>query len=571
MSWRRSVIDLVQPEEVPIGPDYRKRVEWLMILRMVVTTLLLAATIFFHLEGGTKTLIDSAVVPLYVLISATFLLSLLYAVATPRITNLYGFSFFQVFVDVVYCTVLVYFTGGASSAFTPIYIFPIISSGILHFRRGAFWTASSASVFFGLILNLEYHGFLQPSDWPWTFEWGSRTSGYILWLMVVHFTVFFLAALMASSLAEQLHRTKVSLSRSEKDYWNLSELHTSIVHSIPSGIMTSDDSDTITFVNTAGAQLLSSSQSKLMDRQLPDVFPEFRERLAPSASRRDTYATVRQIGADTVHLQLTVSDLTDKQGQPTGRLVVFSDVTQIKKMEERVKRSEELSAFVRIAAGMAHEIRNPLAILRGATELLSQSEAEVGDQNKLHGIILRESDRINSLLADFLQTVRVRRADKVRVMLDDVVQETVDMFSKSPQLRNGISIETLVGQGLEIEGDAKTLRRALWNLLSNACDASSEGGVVKVILEADQEEGQACLKVQDLGHGIPPDMKKRIFEPFATSKEGGTGLGLPLVLSAVEAHNGTIEVESDPSSGTVFTVRIPLASAETSDDKRRDC
>ena len=231
-------------------------------------------------------------------------------------------------------------------------------------------------------------------------------------------------------------------------------------------------------------------------------------------------------------------------------------------MEERVKRSEKLSAFLRIAAGLAHEIRNPLAALRGATELLSMTPELTGDEDKLYGIILRESDRINALLTDFVATVRMPRTPNARIDLSNIVADTVDLFSKNDSSKDVI-LETLVAQGIEIEGNVKTLKRAIWNLLSNAADASPKGGVVKVTLSPDDALDQACLTITDFGSGIPPEIKDRMFEPFSTTKDDGTGLGLPFVLSVVEAHNGTIDTESSSVSGTAFTIRIPLAQPES--------
>lgn len=243
---------------------------------------------------------------------------------------------------------------------------------------------------------------------------------------------------------------------------------------------------------------------------------------------------------------------------PSGRLVIFQDVTQIRKMEDRVKLSEKQAAFVRIAAGMAHEIRNPLASLRGATELLSETSSGLGNQKKLLGIVIRESDRLNSLLGDFLLTVSSQQPKKARVMLTNLVEETVDLFASEPRIRLGVSLETLIHKGVEIEGDSTRLRQAVWNLLANALDATPDSGVIRVVLES--ESGQAILKVEDSGLGIPPEIRDRIFEPFTTTKGKGTGLGLSLVLSIVEAHNGTVEAESASGTGSLFIVRLPLAS-----------
>ena len=557
------IVDLILPGESPGGTDYRRRVEWLMLLRLLVTTLLLGATIFFQLSQTDFFLLYPAA-PLYVLIGATFLLSLLYAVSLPRIPNLRAFSFFQVMVDVFYYTVVVYFTGGASSAFTLIYIFPIFASGILHYRRGALLTASAASVLFGLLINLEFYRLIPGSQWPWVMPWAREAPGYILWVMVVHFTVFFLTAFLSSSIAEQLQRTRIVLKLKETDFDKLSDLHSSIVRSIPSGIVTTDESDRITFVNAAGTRLLGGSLPNLLSIPIREVFPVIHDGLAKSGVRRKTYGTVKEIKGEQLQLELTVSDLKSHDGTPRGRLVVFEDVTPLRRMEERVKVSERQSALVRMAAGMAHEIRNPLAALRGAAELLSRVSSGVVDEKKLLGIVIRESDRLNTLLGNFLLTIDARSRQKVQVMLDELVEETVHLFSKDSRFRDTVSLETLVSKGVEVEADPARLKQALWNLLDNASDAMPDGGTIRVTLESDQVSGLATLSIQDSGPGIQPEISHRIFEPFNTTKDGRTGLGLPIVMSIVEAHNGTIEVESAPTSGTAILVRLPLAPRESS-------
>ncbi len=279
-----------------------------MLLRLMVTTLLLGITIFFQLRESREFFIHPAT-PLYILIGTTFLLSLIYAFSLPLIPDLWVFSYFQVMVDVVYATVLIHFTGGASSVFTLLYIFPIITSGILHMRRGALLTAAATSVLFGLLVNFEFYRLIPQSDWPWVSPWSRATPGYLLWVLVVHFTFFFLVAILASTGAEQLQRIKISLTRRETDYQRLSDLYTSIVRSIPSGIMTTDEADRITFVNSAGVLLLGTSLSDLVSIPLRQVFPVVDDGLRRKGENRRTYLTVKEISGGTRHLELTVSDL----------------------------------------------------------------------------------------------------------------------------------------------------------------------------------------------------------------------------------------------------------------------
>lgn len=563
--WR--AIEFVVPQGPRDGPEFRKRVEWLMLMRLVVTTFLLGATLFFQLQESGSIFVDAAI-PLYVLIGTIFLLSLMYALGLPMIPDLWGFSFFQVMVDVVFATVLIYFTGGAASVFTLLYVFPICAAGILHFRRGALITAAMSAVLFGLLINFLFHGVIPSSDWPWESPWGSFAPGYVVWVLVVHLTIFLVVAILASSVSEQLQRTKVSLNRRELDYRKLSELYTNIVRSIPSGIITTDERDRITFVNTAGTAFLGSPLSELISLPITRIFPVIEDEITMSGSRRATYRTVKEVNDKQIHFELSVSDLKGEDGAPRGRMVVFEDVTQMRKMEERVRQSEKLAAFVRIAAGMAHEIRNPLCSIRGASELLSKASPGSVDNKKLLDIVMRESDRLNGLLTDFMATVGNRSTKRERLLLSALAEETVDLFSGDNRARPQVSVESIINRGVEIEGEPAQLKQVFQNLISNAIDASPEGAAVRVRLVSDPESGHALFTVQDWGSGIPPEIRNRIFEPFTTTKERGTGLGLALVLSIVKQHGGTVEFESTPGVGTSFMVRLPLARVEINTKER---
>lgn len=566
LSMLKRAADALLPPVPGTGPEFRRRIEWLMLLRLVVTTLLLGATLFFQLQQQGAAYVESAV-PLYILIAATFTLSLIYSLALPRIPDLWQFSFFQAMVDVLYATVVIYFTGGPTSVFTLLYVFPIITSGLLHFRRGALIAAAASAVLFGTLINLQFYGILPPSDWPWVSPWSSYTAGYVLWILVIHFTIFLFVAILASSVAEQARSARISLNLKEIDYEKLAALHTSIVRSIPIGIITTDDKDRITFVNTAGAIQLGVAVSQVVRSPVRHIFPIIQDTIDKTASRGESYRTIRDVDGEARHIELTVSDLKSAEGTPQGRLVVFQDVTLVRKMEERVRLSEKQAAFVRIAAGMAHEIRNPLASIRGATEMLANSSGGPENEKRLMSIVIRETDRLNGLLSDFLLTVGSRQPKKIRVILSELVEETVGLFAGDPSHRRNVSVETLINQGVEVEAEPARLRQALWNLLTNAVDATPDGGMIRVLLGHEEDSGYAVVTVQDSGQGIPPEIRERLFEPFTSTKERGTGLGLSLVLSVVESHNGTIQVQSTPGAGTVFTVRLPRAPSVATEEK----
>lgn len=538
--------------------DVRRRVQWLILVRLVGTFLLLLVTIGLHLKEH-QAIFGEAIVPLYVLIGAIFLLTVIYSLAVSMVPNLWLFCYFQIIVDVVYFTVLVYFTGGTSSAFTMIYVFPIISSGILLYRRDALLVASAAGVLFGLLVVLQFYRFLPQTDWPWTSPLATEAPGYALWVTVVHLILFFLTAVASAYVAEQLRRTKASLTLKEMDYRELSELHAGIVRSISSGILTTDEHDRVTFVNRAGMQLLGSESRRLTGMPLSALFPEIQDAVDITSERRQGFSTTRRGENESSFFELTVTDLKSQDGVPRGRLVVFQDVSDIKRMEERVKQSERQAAFVRIAARMAHEIRNPLAALRGAAELLTYSASGEDSDKRLSRIIIREADRLNSLLGDFLLTVSPPKHKSVRLLLNDLVKETVDLFIQGQGRDDNILIETTLAKGVEIEGDPSTLKQAIWNLLVNAKEAISGDGKIRIVLSSDKQKRLARLEIQDSGSGITTEIRDKIFEHFTTTKERGSGLGLPIVHTIIQAHDGAIDFETHSVNGTKFIVTLPIA------------
>jgi two-component system sensor histidine kinase PilS (NtrC family) len=537
-----------------------------MFLRLIVTSLLLGSTIFCQLRESPE-VSSEVTLPLYILIATTFLLSIIYSLYLALVPDLWILSFVQVLVDLVYGTVLVHFTGGATSVFTVLYVFPVLTAGILHPRRAALFTASVASLLFGMLINLEFYGVIPHSSWPWVIPWSETTSFYVLWVLVVNITTFFLVALLSSSFSEQLRETKATLTLKERAFERLSDLHTSIVRSITSGIITTDEEERITFVNSAGAILLQMPRAELIGEPLKMIFPGIYDGRAAQRRSTESFLTVKEVRGEQIQFDITVNDLQGSNGVSRGRLVIFEDVTKIRKMEERVKLSEKQAAFVRIAAGMAHEIRNPLAALRGATEMLATSMAPEETDKRLLGIVIRESDRLNTLLGDFLAMVSSRKPDKLRLSMTDLVEETLGLFSTDPKVGKTVSLETFIKVGVEVEGDPARLKQAVWNLFANALDATVDGGYIRVVLEPDPNACQAVLTVQDSGAGIPVEVKDRMFEPFTTTKEKGTGLGLSIVMSIVRDHSGTIEAESSPGKGTVFTMRLPLASPEAGNPK----
>jgi two-component system sensor histidine kinase PilS (NtrC family) len=257
--------------------------------------------------------------------------------------------------------------------------------------------------------------------------------------------------------------------------------------------------------------------------------------------------------------------LRDHKGDPFGHLIVFQDLTYYKQMEEDLRRKEKLAAIGEMAAGLAHEIRNPLASLYGSIQLLQGEVSLEGTQERLMGIVLKESERLDALITDFLLFAFPHVGQRQSILLRELVEETLELFKKGPHFQDTFEILLDVEPAIRIDGNRRQIQQILWNLLLNATQAMPEGGEIRVEAEQTQEvPGQSSVswRVRDKGRGIAADNLRKIFDPFYTSRQGGTGLGLAIVHRIVENHGGRVHVQSEPGKGTVFEIELPDSSGD---------
>jgi two-component system sensor histidine kinase PilS (NtrC family) len=232
-------------------------------------------------------------------------------------------------------------------------------------------------------------------------------------------------------------------------------------------------------------------------------------------------------------------------------------------MEETSRRQDKLAAVGRVAAGIAHEIRNPLASMRGSIQVLrSEIQADPG-QAELMEIVLRESDRLNRIITDFLTYARPRTPMLDEIDLREPLRETFTLLRHSPEIRDGHQLEeVLPEEPVRTLADAASIKQVFWNLARNALNAMPEGGTLRVEMR-DVEDGRIRITFQDTGRGMSPEQVERLFEPFSSSTTGGTGLGLSIVYQIVRDHGGTINVRSREGHGTTITVELQGRTPET--------
>ena len=339
----------------------------------------------------------------------------------------------------------------------------------------------------------------------------------------------------------------------------LAALNRDIVRSLRSGLLAADPEGHVIFLNPVAGEILGVADDEVRGLPVAEVFPAL-EGLAVGGEIYQRFEVLHERRRDgaTIPVGLTVSPLQSTGGQQAGILVHMQDLTRQKEMEQSVKRAEKMAALGGMAAAMAHEIRNPLASISGSVQVLKSSEHIDDSDRRLMEIVLRETGRLDVLLADFLAYARPKEPRLVDCSLKELIEETVSMF-----MRGGESASARVEcelEDLSARVDPDQVRQVLWNLLANAVQASRDGSPVRVRLgKAEEDQDGIHLEVEDRGPGIDEEIREKIFDPFFTTKDQGSGLGLATVGRIVEAHGGSIRIETPPQGGSRFIVRLPGA------------
>ena len=446
--------------------------------------------------------------------------------------------------DVAIATSLVFLTGGPESPFTFTYLLTVVGASILLGQWGALAAAAACSASFLLLTGAISTGALH-SPVPVS----SLGVPRLAFLCASNVLAQFLTAVLSGFLARQLTTAGGRLSARERDLRELTELQQQILAAMPSGLLTCDTQGRITYVNRAGGQILGLDPAATpgkVEELLPGVQTLFVGR--PRSEVTVTTPNGRRI------LGLTVSALGPP---PSPLLVVFQDLTELRRAEQELRRADRLAELGALSAQLAHEIRNPLAAMRGSAQLLAP-DADPETQ-RLLGILTREADRLGDLVSDFLAFARPPTPVPRLCDLDELLRQTVELLSSDP-LASGVRIDLEPGR-LVADVDPDQMRQVLLNLLRNALAAAGQGGRVRVFTS--QAQGQVRVHVWDSGGSITTTDLPRIFEPFFTKRPGGTGLGLSTVHSIVRAHGGDIQVTSSPGEGTEFVVGFASQQART--------
>ncbi len=421
----------ITPEE-----DLYHKLKWLMFFRILFASLLLGSTIVVQLKENSFPP-DKSFIVLYVLITIIFLLSIYYVVffRTVKIKSL--FPYIQIGTDTLLVTLIIFITGSFTSIFSFLYLVVIIYSSMILFRKGSMIMAAFCSIQYGILIDLEYYGIIDPYFLKESSSIGNYAWNLVLFKVVITMVACFAVAFLSGLLSEQLRRTKKELSV----------------------------------------------------------------------------------------------------------------------MKERVERVEKMAYLGEMATGITHEIKNPLASLAGSIQILRKDIPYNPEHDKLMQIVLRETDRLNALVSNFLLFAKPPVGKIERVDLESALAETIKLFEKNQDTSRRVSIISDFYPNIWVEIDPVHLRQVMWNIILNAAEAIEGEGLIKVKTYP-LKHNYACVEVNDTGCGMTKTLMQSIFNPFFTTKPSGTGLGLSIVHRILESYNSWLDVESEVGKGTRFTWKL---------------
>lgn len=549
-------------QQVEAGGTLRRRIGWLIIGRMVAAVLCLLVADLWS-RAGLSIMARVALrgtLPIFITVVA---LSLVYVIALRFFNRLHLQASAQLLIDVLLVTWLVWATGDIGSPYAAAYILVISAASIFLGPRGALITSIGCVVAFTVIT------LATAMEWipPLAHDPGNALTAKAVQAIGINDIAFLFVGLLAARLAERQTRADVQLIEATQSLATLRALHERIVESIRSGVVTTDLQGRIYTFNAAAEEITGYKTSDVRGQVATVFFGELKDRIEQSMSaaeagepspRFESYC----LTSDGLRLRLgfSIFPLFSETGETTGLVITFQDLTEVRSLEEAARRQDRLAAVGRVAAGIAHEIRNPLASMRGSIQVLRSDLDGDSSQAQLMGIILRESDRLNQIIADFLTYARPRNTQLALVDLREPLHETFTLLRHSPEIRGGHMLEEeLPEEPVMVNVDASQLKQVFWNLSRNALQAMPEGGTLRAELQR-TAFGRLRITFTDTGLGMTPEQVEHLFEPFSSSTTGGTGLGLSIVYQIIRDHGGTINVRSREGKGTKITIELPGAS-----------
>ncbi len=529
-----------------------RRLRLFIYARIIVSFLFLAVTLFLEYQNFLSE-IERFQPGVTRLMAFSFLFSIISLFALKKLKHVQFLTNLQVIWDLSFVTVLVLFTGGILSPYSFLYLLSIMTSGMLLGRRQALYAASLCGILYGTILDFQYFGYL---SFIGLSETDARQVGALrlFYTISLNLIAFGLTAFVTGMLAERARLSEEALQRSSIDFFELNQLNAAIVAHSESGLLTTTTTGRIRVFNPYAEAICGVTQSDVYDKQIDVVFPQLSGLINPIGDSVQREFEYQSLDGTVMALGYHVSPFNDSKGVLAGYIVNFRDITKIRHMEAALKRADRLAALGELSARMAHEIRNPLAALCGSVQLLSSAAVVAEADARLLAIVTREAERLDALISEFLMYARPATPQRVKIELRTYIDEEVLFLAHDPRFSH-ITFQNVVPESALVTIDPNQLHQVIINLMQNAADAMPGGGMIRIDFSV--ANATVNISITDSGTGIAANDAQHLFEPFWTTKPSGTGLGLAISYRIIEAHSGTLSVESPPSGGCRFVITLP--------------
>src|SRR5437762_2949374 len=535
-----------------------RRLWWLILGRAATAVLLLLLGAFWR-HNALESSLSSSLRRVAPILWAVAAVTVIYSAGHLLWKNYLAQARFQLFADVLLVTWLVWATGDLHSPYAALYIVVISVSSLFIGPRGALITSLGSAVAFNACTLLALNGIGPVASRAVSNE----SLANAVQSMGLSDVSFLVVGLLAAKLAERQLRADVQLAAATRSLADLRALHERIVESIRSGVITTDLQGRIYTFNAAAEEITGYKLEDVRDHDVSIFFGNMTRQIADSMNAAASGKVSPRFQADcltpngwALRLGFSIAPLFTGPGETSGMVITFQDLTDVRAMEETARRQDRLAAVGRLAASIAHEIRNPLAAMRGSIQMLRAEMDGDSEDAQLMEIILRESDRLNNIVTDYLNYARPRPAQLNDVDLCVLIREALSLLRNSAELSDAHVLEDEVPeQSIIARGDPERLKQVCWNIARNALQAMPDGGTFRISLTR-PEPDRLRISFIDNGRGMAPEQVERLFEPFS-STTGGTGLGLSIVYQIIRDHNGTINVRSRLGEGTTITVELP--------------
>jgi two-component system, NtrC family, sensor histidine kinase PilS len=553
----------------------RSKLQWLMFFRVLVTTFFFGIATVTQLRRS-ESYVTPHLIYLYILTGSAFALTIIYASLLPFIRRLALFAYIQITVDMIFITALLFITGGINSIFSFLYSISIISASICLFFSGGIFAATTGSVLYAGLIWLQQLRIIIPLSIS-AFTATGYESEQLLFPIIINIPAFYIVAVLSSFLAQQAKKTRQQLQKKQQDLEQLEAINEKIIENIPSGLLTLNKSRQIVTFNRAAEEITGYAFPQVYLKKIEEIFltiPSAIGSLQPpsglSAASGFETGFIRKDG-QSLWLGFSEASIKDSESGEIGSILIFQDLTTFKNMQEHLKRMDRLAAVGRLAAGLAHEVRNPLASISGSIQVLHKSLQLTNADSHLMDIIVKESNNLSVLISDFTQYARAEAQNKEKIALKTIADEVVDLFRNSTECCNVRAIQQLIAEQIVVTANRQQIKQIFWNLILNSAQAMIERpGIITLTASRVQKKSVAApqapeareaswveIKIIDDGCGIKQTELGSIFDPFFTTKDTGIGLGLAIVHKIVQEHNGFISVASSEGCGTTFTCLLP--------------